>query len=359
MIHPCLLSLPLAFPVAQDGQALQLRFDVKPQTVLRRDLLVRHELQLDGVSYTRAGEPPVRQDTPGWSSTFFKLTVDDTLGEVAGGLPRTLRRRWVDVGAQGTLSLNAAAGRPKFEDRAVLSSPLRERSVDFTWIEAEADWSRLWVRDDAEEFWLADMRGDMDGLGLLPAGAVSPGAQWELSMETVRQMLAPGGNHLITPRTTNIYGRTIEVGVGGDYAEVLGPELAGSARATFSGLREFDGERLAVLELSIEGLRSIADRTDLWRLSAPPEERNEVAHLVSALLEYGLDARGEALWNLARGHLHSVELAGEEVYMLSVTKHGGPVTNPFETIQQSSFRGRVELTYKVAPPPPPGAAREH
>jgi hypothetical protein len=349
MIQLLLLGLPLALPVAQDGEAVQLRFDVKPETVLRRDLLVRHELQLDGVSYTRAGAPPVRQDTPGWSSTFLKLTVDDTLGEVASGRPLTLRRRWVDLGAQGTLSLNAAAGRPKFEDRAVLSSPLRERSVDFTWIEAESDWSRLWVRDDAEEFWLADMRGDMDGLGLLPAEAVSPGAQWELSMETVRHLLAPGGNHLITPRTTNIYGRTIEVGVGGDYAEVLGPELAGSARATFTGVREVDGERLAVLELSIEGLRSIADRTDLWRLSAPPEERNEVAHLVSALLEY----------------LHSVELAGEEVYMLSVTMHGGPVAQPFETIQQSSFRGRVELTYKVAPPPPPGAtpaagaAREH
>ena len=173
-------------------------------------------------------------------------------------------------------------------------------------------------------------------------------------METVRSLLAPGGNHLITPRTTNVYGRTIEVGVGGDYAEVLGPELAGSARATFEGLREVDGERLAVLRLSIEGLRSINDRTDLWRLSAPAEERNEIAHLVSTLLEYGLDARGEALWNLERGHLHSLTLTGEELYMLSVTKFGGPVVDPHETIQQSSFHGTVELTYKVAPPPPPG-----
>lgn len=365
MLNLFLAGLSLCLSLPQDGAAVELRYDVKPQTVLRRDLLVKHEIQLDGVSFTRAGESPVRQEMPGWTSTFVKVTVDDTIGEVAGGIPQRLRRRWVDLGAQGTLQLSATPGRPKFEDRAVLSSPLRDRSVDFTWIEAESDWSRLWVRDDAEEFWLAEMRGDMDALGLLPDGPVAVGAEWELSMETVRSLLAPGGNHLITPRTTNVFGRTVEVGVGGDYSEVLGPELAGSARATFEGLREVDGERLAVLRLSVEGLRSINDRTDLWRISAPAEERNELAHLLSTLIEYGLDARGEALWNLERGHLHSVTLAGEEVFMLSVTKFGGPVTDPHETVQQSSFHGTVELTYKVGPPPPPpepgakGAAREH
>lgn len=349
---------------AQVGETVELRFAAAPQSVLRRELLVRHEIQLDGVTYTRGSDSPVHQDTPGWMSTFLKVGVDDTLGEVAAGRPRALRRRWLDVGGEGKLTLTATGGRPAVEDRAVLASPLRERAADFTWIEAESDWSRLWVRDDAEEFWLAEMRGDMDALGLLPEGPVAPGAQWTLSMETVRGLLAPGGNHLITPRTTNVYGRTIEVGVGGDYAEVLGPDLAGSARATFEGLREADGKRLAVLGLSIEGLRSIADRTDLWRLSAPPEEKNEIARLMSALIEYGLDARGEALWDLDRGHLHSLELAGEEVYMLSVTKHGGPVTQPFETIQQSSFHGRVDLAYKVGPPPPaqdgaPGGASGH
>jgi hypothetical protein len=365
MIQLLLAALPLCLPAVQDGAAVELRYDVAPGSVLRRDLLVKHEIQLDGVTFTRAGESPVRQDMPGWTSTFVKVTVDDTIGEVSGGLPRKLRRTWVDLGAQGTLQLAAAPGRPKFEDRAVLSSPLRERRVDFTWIEDESAWARLWVRDDAEEFWLAEMRGDMDALGLLPAAAVAPGDEWELSMETVRSLLAPGGNHLITPRTTNLFGRTMEVGIGGDLSEVLGPDLAGSARATFEGLREVDGERVAVLRLSVEGLRSINDRTDLWRLSAPAEERNEVAHLVSTLIEYGLDARGEALWSLERGHLHSLTLAGEEVFMLAVTKFGGPVTQPHETVQQSSFHGTLELTYRVAPPPPApepgakGAARGH
>lgn len=365
MLHAIFAILPLCLPSAQEGSAVELRLGVQPGAVLRRDFLVRHEIQLDGVSFTRGKDRPMRQETPGWMSSFIKVTVDDTISEVADGAPRVLRRRWVDLGGEGSLNLAPAGGRPKFEDRAVLSSPMRDRRVDFTWIEAESDWSRLWVRDDAEEFWLSNMRGDMDGRGLLPAGPVEPGAQWEIPLEGLRDLLAPGGNHLITPRTTNIFGRTIEVGVGGDYAEVLGPDLAGNARATFEGVREQDGRRLAVVGVVVEGLRSIADRTDLWRLSAPPEEKNEVAHLVSALLEYGLDARGEALWDLDAGHLHSLSLGGQELYMLSVTKHGGPVAQPFETIQQSSFRGTMELTYSVAPPPPPkegkpgGATQEH
>lgn len=365
MLTLLLAGLPLCAPVPQDGAAVELRYGVAPGSVLRRELLAKHEVQLDGVSYTVAGQSPVRQDMPGWISSFVKVGVDDTLQEVADGFPRRLRRRWVDLGAQGTLQLTATPGRPKFEDRAVLTSPLRGRTVDFAWIDAESDWSRLWVRDDAEEFWLADMRGDMDGLGLLPEGPVAPGAEWEISMETVRGLLAPGGNHLITPRTTNLFGRTIEVGVGGDYAEVLGPDLAGSARAAFEGVREVDGERMAVLRLSVTGLRSICDRTDLWRLSAPAEEKNEVAHLVSTLLEYTLEARGEALWSLDRNHLRSVTLAGEDVYMLAVTKFGGPVAEPHETVQQSSFHGTLELTYTVGPPPPEpapgakGAARGH
>lgn len=364
MIPILFATLALASASPQDGAAESLRFDVAPGTVLHRDLTVRHEIQLDGVVYTRGDATPTRQDVPGWMSTFMKVVADDTVGEVAGGRPTKLRRRWGPCGGEGTLTLNPVAGRPKFEDRAVLSSPLRDRRVDFTWVEAEGDWARLWVRDDAEEFWLADMRGDMDGLGLLPAEAVAPGAEWDVPLEALAALLAPGGNHLITPRTTNIFGRTIEVGIGGDYAEVIGPDLTGFARARFEGVREEGGERVAAIALEVQGLRSIADRTNLWRLSAPPEEKNEVAHLVSALVEYGLDAKGEALWNLDRGHLHSVKLAGDEVYMLSVSKHGGPVVSPYETIQQSSFRGKVDFTYKVGPPPPPGqeaqgAARDH
>ncbi|HVS19987.1 MAG TPA: hypothetical protein VMT18_15385 [Planctomycetota bacterium] len=363
MISIFLAGLPLALLAPQGGEAESLRFDVRPGTVLRRELVVRHEIQLDGVTNTRGNEALTRQDVSGWMSTWLKVAVDDTVGEVADGRPLALRRRWVDLGGTGTLTLNPAQGRPKFEDRAVLSSPLRDRQVDFTWIEAEGDWARLWVRDDAEEFWLAEMRGDMDGLGLIPADPVAPGAEWDVPIEGLRGLLAPGGNHLITPRTTNLFGRNIEVGVGGDYSEVLGPALAGVARARFEGVREEGGERLAVLRLTVQTLSSIADRTDLWRLSAPPEERNEVSHLRGALLEYELEAQGEVLWNLDRGHLHAARLSGDERYMISVNKQSGPVAEPFEISQQSSFRGRVELTYTVGPPPPEeesaGAARDH
>lgn len=354
MISLLLAGLPLAIAAPQDAGPVSLRFAVEPGTVLRRKIEVRHEIQLDGVSFTRNNKPPTRQDVPGWMSTFITVSVDDTIGEVVDGRPTKLNRTWVNLGGNGKLTLSPAGGRQKMEDRAVLASPMRRREVAFTWVEDEADWARLWVRNDAEEFWLAEMRGDMDFLGLAPAEPVAPGAEWDVPIEGVRALLAPGGNHLITPRTTNIFGRTIEVGIGGDYAEVLGPDLAGTARARFVELREVAGERVAVVDLTIQNLRSISDRTDLWRTSAPPEERTEVSHLVSALVEYGLDGRAEVLWNLDRGHLHTATLTGDEFYVLSVTKNSGPLHNPFEIIQQSSFRGKVELNYVVKPPPAPG-----
>lgn len=354
-----LIGLPLALLALQGGDAERLVYDVAPGTVLRRELQVRHEIQFDGVTFTRGDQTPMRQDMPGWFSTWLKVEVDDTIGKVADNRPLELRRRWIELGGTGALTMQLGQGRPKFEDRAVLSSPVSRRRVDFTWIDDENDWSRLWVRDDADEFWLAEMRGDMDGLGLIPAEPIAPGAEWDVPLETLRSLMAPGGNHLITPRTTTLFSRNIEVGIGGDYAEVLGPDLSGVVRARFSGVRDEGGERVAVLELDVQSLSSIVDRTEMWRYSAPPEEKNEVSHLVSALVQYQLDAKGEALWNLDRNHLHSVQLAGDEVYMLSVSKVGGPVAEPFDIIQQSSFRGKVELTYTVVPAPAEEPAGDH
>jgi hypothetical protein len=329
-----------------------LRFTVSPGTVLQKNLSVKHELALDGVLHSRDGGAPIRQDSTGWVSSWFKITCNDTYLSVADGRPLHLQRTFTDLGAGGNLTINRSAQAKKFEDRAVLTSPMRGRTIDFNWIEEEKDWSRAWVRDDAEEFWLAELRGDMDGLGLLPAGEVEIGAEWEVPIDVVRSLLAPGGNSLITPRTTNIFGRTIEAGVGGDMSEVLGPELAGRLLVRFEGTRETDGHRLGVLKLTIESLHSVVDRTDLWRTAAPEDERREPAKLVATLITYTLDATGEALWNLGDGHLHSVELAGNETFVLSVDKVGGPIEEPWAVNQLSSFPGRLQLTYSVGPPPP-------
>ena len=163
-------------------------------------------------------------------------------------------------------------------------------------------------------------------------------------------LLAPGGNHLVTPRTTNVFSRTIELGVGGDLSEVLGPDLIGRATARYVGQREQDGRRLAAIEVAIEGLQSLRDRTELYRTAMPDEELREEARLVGVLLEYRLDARGELLWDLDLGHAHALELRGEETFVSTISKELPSQQGGASRIDaQATFSGTLELRFAVEP----------
>ncbi len=335
---------------ARHGRAESVRFAPAPDLVLEKTLTINHELALDLVGSSRSGAPVVKEDLTGWVTTWFKVAVLDRYQECGDGLPLRLERTYTDLGGGGKVTLQRGQQRRQSEERAVAASPLRDRRVEFTWIPAERDWARAWLRDDAEESWLAGLRGDIDLLMLLPQGPVAPGETWEPPIEAARAVLAPGGNHLITPSKGNPLGRSIEVGVGGDYAEVLGPELAGRMLARFTGTREEDGRRLAVIEVEIQGLRSLAERDEIWRISMPAEEKKERARLLSVLLEYTLDAEGELLWDLEAGHFRSVQLSGKESYAISVAKEANDGQSTFERTGLSAYSGTMTLKLASAPP---------
>jgi hypothetical protein len=347
-----LLSAGLALaaqPPADPAGAEGMRFQPADGSVLVKRFNIGHELNLDSVGQVFDGGPFQAERLTSTISTWFTLTAEDRYLELSDGRGRRLRRTYLDLGGGGKLNMRPEGFPQQPEQDAVLVSPLRNRSVDFTWIDAEQDWSRCWSTEHFDEEWLAGIRGDMDLLALLPPGEVAEGQGWELPIGAVRALLAPGGNHLITPRTPNVFSRTIEVGVGGDFSEILGPDLLGRLTATFTGVREQDGKRLAVVELSIEGLQSFADRTALYRTAMPEEERREQTRLVTVLLEYRLDARGELLWDLDAGHAHSVELSGEETFINSMTKELPTQGRLARIDAQATFSGTLTLSFEVAP----------
>lgn len=328
----------------------RLSFEPTLGTSLTKTLYISHELGLTAVNRTRDGGPPVTDGTTGWVSTWLKVSCEDAYLEVDAGLPRRFHRRFIDLGGGGKLDMKIGQKQMPHEELLVAVSPLRNRTVEFTWIPEENDWARSWTRFDAEEFWLADLNGDMELLALLPAGEVEVGESWSPPLDAARKMLAPGGNHLITPRTKNIFGRSVEVGIGGDASEVLGANPAGSVSARFEGVREVDGKRLGAISVRIEGLRSVEDRTDLWRTSMPIDEKREKAKLLAALIEYSVDAEGELLWDLEGGHMHSFQLTGKEGYNLVVSKEITGERTVFELSQHSVFSGDLALSITLGDP---------
>lgn len=328
--------------------AESLRFAPAPG-VLVRNLHIGHELTLEAMGQVRDGGPFQAERLSSWVSSWLKVTAEDQLLAVEGGRPTRFVRTYTDLGGGGKLTLRPEGSPKQREEDAVLVSPLRERSVDFQWVPEEGDWGRSWSRVHAEEEWLAEIHGDMDLLALLPAGEVAEGDTWDVPIEAVRSLLAPGGNHLITPRTPNVFSRTIEVGVGGDFSEVLGDQLAGRLTARLAGVANEQGVRLARVELRIEGLQSIRDRTELWRTSMPREERREEARLVSVLLEYSLDAEGELVWDLDAGHARSLQLSGRERFVSNLAKDL-PVDGGLARIDaQATFGGTLSLSYDITP----------
>jgi hypothetical protein len=325
----------------------RIRFEASAGSVFLKNIYLAHELAVESMGQSIDGGPFRAERIAGTVSSWHKVTVEDQVLEAADGRPTRLRRTFTDMGGGGKLRVGPANGPVGREEDAVLTSPLTHRAVDYLWVPDEGSWSRCYADQEADEEWIAGLDGDFDMLALLPPGEVAVGESWTLPPDSVRALLAPGGNHLVTPRTRNVFSRTIEVGVGGDFSEILGQELAGVVTARLAEVREEGGARLARIELAIEGLHGVADRTELWRISMPLEEKREKARLIGAFLEHTLDATGELVWDLSAGHARSLELNGRQRFVTTLSKDLAGAQGPRRMEAQSTFAGTLSVSFSV------------
>ena len=324
-----------------------LRFEVGAGSALLKNIYLAHELSVESMGQSIDGGPFQAERIAGAISSWHKVTVEDRILDAADGRPTRLRRTFTDMGGGGKLRVGPANAPPNREEDAVLTSPLTHRAVDYLWVPDEGAWSRCYADQEADEEWLAGLDGDFDLLALLPPGEVAVGESWTLPPDCVRALLAPGGNHLITPRTRNVFSRTIEVGVGGDFAEILGQELSGVVTARLAEVSEEGGARLARVELAIEGLHGVADRTELWRISMPLEEKREKSRLIGAYLEHTLDATGVLVWDLSAGRARSLELSGRQRFVTTLSKDLAGAQGPRRLEAQSTFGGTLSVSFTI------------
>jgi hypothetical protein len=278
--------------------------------------------------------------------------------EVSGASPRALQRTFLEATASGKLDVSRGK-QAQASEQNVMDSPFvvksktdtLQRSVLFTWIGAENDWAARYQTHDGEESYLEGLRFDMDYTAALPTGPVAVGASWEIESARIRDLLAPGGNLLLTPRGGGIFGRSMEIGLGGDFADYLTTApVVKEARATFQELREVGGSKLAVVAVRL-AFSDLADRSELYFTARTKEEKREPAKLEGCSLAYEVDGNGELLWNLDGGWAQSFTFTGKESFTMQVDKSfssGGK--EPVQMGQRSQFGGAVSFRYEARRP---------
>ena len=364
----------------------RLAFSVAPGVKLAKRLRANHELQVERMGMTRDDGPFVSDGSGGWISSNQRLDFVDEYVDCDALRPTKLVRNFLDLEVAAKATITRGSNQ-QLEERSTSTSQLRYRGITFTWLESEKDWARHFTRVEGDEEVLLPVRGEADLLALLPGKEVEIGETWEIEPGRMREVLAPGGEHSLFPTQGNLFGRLVELGVGGDFADFLTPDCAGVVTATFKGVREItlaadaeegadneaSGEaaagstattrtvRVGVVELALE-LASVADRTQLYFRAMPDTERREQTRLESVPFEYTLSGRGELLWDLAGGHFHSLSITGQESFDAKVIKTqfvGG--REQFKYAQQSRYSGTLnfELTARdgagvdLDPPPRP------
>lgn len=379
----CCTLAALSLPVGE-----RLAFAVTPGVKLAKRLRANHELQVERMGMTRDDGPFLSDGSGGWISTNQRLDFVDEYVACDTLRPTRLVRNFLDLEIAAKATITRGSNQ-QLEERSTSTSQLRYRGITFTWLESEQDWSRHFSRVEGDEEVLLPVRGEADLLALLPGREVEIGDTWEIEPGRMREVLAPGGEHSLFPTSGNLFGRLVELGVGGDFADFLTRDCAGVVTATFKGVREItlaadaaagadDANagagspaaatttktvRVGVVELALE-LASVTDRTQLYFKAMPDTERREQTRLESVPFEYTLSGRGELLWDLAGGHFHSLSITGQESFDAQVIKTqfvGG--REQFKYAQQSRYSGTLnfELTARdgsgvdTAPPQRPDA----
>lgn len=331
MIHLGWLTLPCtalalgahALPAAPQtsGEADRLVFLAEPGTKVHKRVKFTHELRVDDMGRIDGDTPFVSDKNGGWISGSMGIQFVDEYVRCAENLPLEFVRTIRESQAQGKANITYASGQ-KFEEPSRSMTPLRKQNIRFTWVESEGDWSRAYEKIDAEEPWLRPLRGEFELLPLLPKSPVKPGETWSIDPATMRHVFAPGGNLQLVPTGGGHFGRMMELGVAGDFADFFEP-AGGSVGATYRGRRELDVDgvkvTVGVVELDLN-LVSFADRVDLYRMAMPSAERRESSRTDSVPIEYTLQGKGELLWNLALNRAHSLHIEGQEGFVATIWK---------------------------------------
>jgi len=249
------------------------------------------------------------------------VTVTDEYVEMAEGRPAKLKRTFDAIGNE-TLVDVAMMGEGETQETA-MTSRLEGAEVVFTWDTEAGEFVASYAdeEDDRDPEMLRGLEEDMDLRSLLPGREVEVGESWDIPLDAFFSLILPGGNLALEPEGG--MGEMEDVDMGqinelmdsmmADYADSMESLLDGERKATYQGMREVEGGKLAVITLTID-TDGVLDFSDMIMdmmdrvgdISEMPMEFDMA--IAAADLMLTVEGEGELLWDARRGIFRSMEL---------------------------------------------------
>ncbi len=237
------------------------------------------------------------------------FSLDDTYARVKDGTLLERKREFGD--AEGSLSISVDMMGQVEAHEASMTTPLKGATVVCTLDEESGDHAFAF-EDDGDDDLLESLLADAE-LAMLPSGeGVEKGDSWIVDLSERPSFFAPAG-HLSweTSLESERFGMLLPYHVLGtsllNHSDAA-RDIEGELEVTWSETKGSDGERLAVLDITLEAVLDADLSEELSRLcgaaGVPDIGMIETVNLT-------VEGEGQALWDIDAGHLHSFEMEFE------------------------------------------------
>ena len=312
------LSAALAVPtlLAFTGQADKIAFSPAAGSSIVKTFTTTTNMELDDMQMSMNGEPsPMTPDMEMTMETVNVVTVTDEYGEIKGGQPAMLTRTFDEIGAEMEMDL-VVSMMGNEESQAPTgsgSSELEGSSVVFKWNDETSEYDVSFAEgEEGEAELLESLAENMDVRGLLPTDELAEGDSYDIELTALIDVLAPGGDLKLD---MEIEGQ--EQGAMGpdaammsDFRRFFEDMLEGKATGKYVGTRDVAGVMVAVIEIEIE-IDASADMSDLATEMMGQEELPVEMSIDRLDVQMTYEGGGELLWNMAAGHIHSLDLTAD------------------------------------------------
>lgn len=260
------------------------------------------------------------------------IVLVDDYGAVEDGRPlrvsrmfETLERRRLETNSEG-------------EEEAEETSELESLEVVFAWDADDEEYVASFGDDveDGDEDLLEGLWCDVDFSGFLPDGEVEEGDTWEVDYEDWLRLIEPSGKLTFLDED----GDPTE----DDLDRMLRENTEAEITCEFKGVRDEDGEEVAVIEITFETESEATEEEDVRDVIFEADVPISSA-IQSRTVELEVEGEGEFLWLIREGRFLSFEgMSTAEISMessLTIEPDDGEVFTQSQTLY---FLGENEVS---------------
>jgi len=308
-------------------------------------------LSLDDMQMTMNGQPlPMEIEMEMDIDGSTEVEVTDQYVAMASGRPKQLRRTFDAVSSTGSFAMEMEMMPGGGQTRDITaSSELEGKTVTFSWDEDDEGFGVEWYESEGDDKLLEGLTEDMDLRILLPDSAVEEGDTWEIDVQQLASIVAPGGNLSLVPEMDEDMGGMPGMeGMGSGMADMVGENLEGTATAEYKGTQEVDGVTVAVIALTLD-IESTNDMTEkvTEQMGQMPDEVGEVS-VEYMDVELDIEAEGTLFWNIEAKHAHSMDLSGSIRMVMDTAMTMSPGGQEMQMEQMFEMSGTFENSMTVS-----------